>query len=225
MYDTVITHLLEWPSLTIQWLPTIESPSDSDFTRHKLLLGTQTTGEEPNYLMIAKVKLPKHEVIKDTSDFKMVKKDENDKNPNNNSVQIETRILHEGEVNKASYMPQKYNIIATKANNGDVLIFDYTKHPSKPPVNDRVNYQLKLTGHEDLGYGLSWNPKKEGYLLSGSDDNKICIWDINEAKEFGGEMKPKSKFTYHTKPVNDVQWHCFNQNMFGSVSEDMTIGL
>jgi hypothetical protein len=34
-------------------------------------------------------------------------------------------------------MPQSHNIIATKATNGDVCIFDYFKHPSRP-VNDEV---------------------------------------------------------------------------------------
>ena len=191
-------------------------------------MGTQTSGPEPNYLMIAKVKLPKHENIKDTKDFGLVKNKDKDKekekNPSGNSVKVETRILHEGEVNKACYMPQKYNILATKANSGEVLIFDYTMHPSKP-VDEKVNCQLKLTGHEDLGFGLCWNKNKEGHLLSGSDDNLICIWDINEAKEMGGEMAPKNKISFHNKAVNDVKWHAFKPEFFGSVSEDMTIGL
>lgn len=71
LYDTVITHLLEWPSLTVQWLPNVDMPEDSDYTRHRLLLGTQTVGNEPNYIMIAKVKLPKHEELIDTSEFSM----------------------------------------------------------------------------------------------------------------------------------------------------------
>jgi len=29
------------------------------------------------------------------------------------------------------------------------------------------------------GYGLSWNPKNEGHLFSGSYDKKICEWDVN----------------------------------------------
>ncbi len=42
------------------------------------------------------------------------------------------RILHDKEINRARYMPQKPNIIATKCVNGEVQIFDYMKHPAKP---------------------------------------------------------------------------------------------
>jgi histone-binding protein RBBP4 len=35
-----------------------------------------------------------------------------------------------------------------------------------------------LKGHDAEGYGLAWSPTKEGLLLSGSYDNKICLWDL-----------------------------------------------
>ena len=47
-------------------------------------------------------------------------------------IEIEIKINHEGEVNRARYMPQNPCIIATKTPSSDVLVFDYTKHPSKP---------------------------------------------------------------------------------------------
>jgi histone-binding protein RBBP4 len=40
---------------------------------------------------------------------------------------------------------------------------------------------LKLKGHKKEGYGLSWSPHKEGYLASGSDDKRVCLWDIGQA--------------------------------------------
>ena len=50
-------------------------------------------------------------------------------------IEIEIKINHEGEVNRARYMPQNPCIIATKTPTSDVLVFDYTKHPSKPGRN------------------------------------------------------------------------------------------
>lgn len=50
-------------------------------------------------------------------------------------IEIEIKINHEGEVNRARYMPQNPCIIATKTPTSDVLVFDYTKHPSKPGQN------------------------------------------------------------------------------------------
>lgn len=49
-------------------------------------------------------------------------------------IEIEIKIKHEGEVNRARYMPQNPCIIATKTPTSDVLVFDYTKHPSKPGI-------------------------------------------------------------------------------------------
>lgn len=60
-----------------------------------------------------------------------------------------------------------------------LIVFDYTKHPSKPDPSGECHPDLRLRGHQKEGYGLSWNPNLNGYLLSASDDHTICLWDIN----------------------------------------------
>lgn len=57
-------------------------------------------------------------------------------------IEIEIKISHEGEVNRARYMPQNPCIIATKTPTSDVLVFDYTKHPSKPGAGINRNQTL-----------------------------------------------------------------------------------
>ena len=89
------------------------------------------------------------------------------------------RIVHDGEVNRARYMPQNEFVIATKTVSSEVYVFDYSKHPSIPPSNAACNPDLRLRGHNLEGYGLSWSKLKPGHLLSGSDDSQICMWDIN----------------------------------------------
>ena len=42
LYDLVMTHALEWPSLTAQWLPDVTRPDGKDYSIHRLLLGTHT---------------------------------------------------------------------------------------------------------------------------------------------------------------------------------------
>lgn len=58
LYDLVITHALEWPSLTVEWLPDREEPPGKDYSVQKMILGTHTSENEPNYLMLAEVQLP-----------------------------------------------------------------------------------------------------------------------------------------------------------------------
>lgn len=76
-------------------------------------------------------------------------------------------------------MPQNPFIIATKTVSAEVYVFDYSKHPSKPPLDGACTPDLRLRGHSTEGYGLSWSNFKQGHLLSGSDDAQICLWDIN----------------------------------------------
>ena len=67
-------------------------------------------------------------------------------------VQVTQQINHEGEVNRARYMPQNPFLIATKTVNAEVYVFDYTKHPSKPPPNGQCTPDLRLLGHRTEGY-------------------------------------------------------------------------
>ena len=97
-------------------------------------------------------------------------------------ISIDVQINHAGEVNKARYMPQDPKIIATKTKDGEVNIFDYHKHP-KTPINDEVKPDLRLLGHTAEGFGLAWTPLRRGILLSGSDDFRICIWDIEQTNQ------------------------------------------
>ena len=47
-------------------------------------------------------------------------------------------------------MPQNPTIIATKTPTSDVLVFDYTKHPSKPEALG-CQPDLRLRGHQKEG--------------------------------------------------------------------------
>lgn len=56
LYDLVITHALEWPSLTVEWLPDKVEYNERGVSIQKMILGTHTSGNEPNYLMLAEVR-------------------------------------------------------------------------------------------------------------------------------------------------------------------------
>ena len=62
----MITHALEWPSLTAQWLP--EVTQGTDFHTHRLILGTHTSDEQ-NHLIIASVQLPAEDAAIDTTQY------------------------------------------------------------------------------------------------------------------------------------------------------------
>jgi histone-binding protein RBBP4 len=65
-------------------------------------------------------------------------------------IEVEIKMNHDGEVNRARYMPQNPLLIATKSPSSEVYVFDYTKHPSIPTDNV-CKPQLRLRGHTKEG--------------------------------------------------------------------------
>ncbi|XP_073030033.1 WD-40 repeat-containing protein MSI2-like [Primulina eburnea] len=209
LYDLVICHSLEWPSLTVQWLPSLSQSGGGDLSVHKLILGTHTSDDVPNFLMVAHAYLPRDP----TSAIEV--------DPDNSVIpkaEIVQKIQVDGEVNRARCMPQNDAIVASKTNGTEVYVFDCTKQL----LNTRhgcSDPDLRLKGHEKEGYGLSFSPSKEGYLLSGSNDCKICLWDISAMPQ---DKVLEAKYIYegHDNVVEDVSWHSKNENLFGSVGDD-----
>lgn len=216
LYDLVMTHALEWPSLTVQWLPEVHKPVDREVSIHKMLLGTHTSGAEANHLIIAEVALPLPETEIDARKYDDEKGEVGGFGGSLSKIDIKIKITHEGEVNRARAMPQNSFIVATKSPSSTVFVFDYSKHPSMP-IDGQCRPQHRCTGHTKEGYGLSWNTHIEGQLLSGSDDSQICLWDIREA---GPEIVASQIRTGHTSNVEDVDWHKHHAHIFGSVGDD-----
>ncbi len=101
-------------------------------------------------------------------------------------------------------------------------MFDYSKHPSKPPKGG-CNPDLRLRGHKTEGYGLSWSPFNAGHLLSGSDDAQICMWDTFAAGRQHRVLDALQIYTGHTGVVEDVAWHAQHPHLFGSVGDDKAL--
>lgn len=93
-------------------------------------------------------------------------------------VEIAQKIHVDGEVNRARCMLQNPSIVAAKTSSCEVYVFDCTKQPMNHEGGS-CDPDLRLRGHDKEGYGLSWSPFKDGYLLSGSNDCKICLWDVS----------------------------------------------
>ena len=133
-----------------------------DYSTHRLLIGTHTSGADQNYLQIANVQLP-------VSSTELANYDDERGGSLFHGYQadlefggyagldcrisVSQKIVHEGEVNRARYQPQNPDIIATMSVSGDVLIFDRTKHPNSPTSTD-CKPDIRLKGHTSEGYKI-----------------------------------------------------------------------
>ncbi|ORZ24799.1 WD40-repeat-containing domain protein [Lobosporangium transversale] len=220
LYDLVVTHALEWPTLTCQWLPDIERPEGKDYTVQRLLIGTHTSDNDQNYLQIAQVQLPSDSTPIDTRKFDDERGEVGGFGGTECKISVTQRINHEGEVNRARYMPQNPDIIATKTVSGDLFIFDRTRHPSQPAAGGVCSPEIRLKGHTKEGYGLSWNPNLQGHLISASEDTTVCHWDINAATKEKKVLDALRIYRGHTAVVEDVAWHALHDSLFASVGDD-----
>ncbi|KAJ2545153.1 Histone acetyltransferase type B subunit 2 [Coemansia sp. RSA 1933] len=222
LYDLLVTHALEWPSLTAQWFPDIERPEGKDYTLQRLLLGTHTSDNEQNYLQIAQVQVPRDDVSADQHKLNPETGELGGYGGAECKIKIVQRINHDGEINRARYMPQNPDIIATKTvvENGAVFIFDRTRHPSNPSSDGVCRPDIKLVGHTREGYGMSWNTNREGHLLSASEDTTVCLWDIKGVAKEQRALEPLQVFRSHTAIVEDVAWHAMHPDIFASVGDD-----
>lgn len=143
--------------------PFLCSPADKDYTVHRLILGTHTSGGDKNYLQIASVNLPKatssNSSVKDTTNaekqldkYDSTKGEIGEYSDTQPRIKIVQSIIHDGEVNRARYMPQNQDLIATKTAMGQVLVFDRTKHPNQPKEDDdKCRPDITLRGHTKEG--------------------------------------------------------------------------
>jgi histone-binding protein RBBP4 len=235
LYDTVFTNSLAWPSLTVQWCGASVSAEGSETVTHKMILGTHTSGEEPNTLLIAQLLLPKDRktVIEDMAGSsssapvfgeEAMPKEVGGYAGGKSSFQIQAKIIHEGEVNVARHMPQEDLVVATKPASPDVLVFDVTKHPSNPEPGSKCNPQHRCKGHTSEGFGLSWSSLNKGHLISGSNDGLICHWDIT-----GGETTVEALNICveadDAGAVTAVDWHPTHPSLFLSCGDSGAVKL
>ncbi|KAJ2009842.1 retinoblastoma binding protein [Coemansia sp. S85] len=67
---------------------------------------------------------------------------------------------------------------------------------------------------------MAWNGRREGLLLSASEDTTVCMWDIQGVARERQSLQPLTVFAGHTAIVEDVAWHQMHTDIFASVGDD-----
>ena len=205
------------------------SVPDSNYSKHRILIGTHTSHGQNNFLEIASVQLPKppkpdvKDYNEETGEIGGYGGGPGSKNKVDLKLTIIQKISHPQEVNKARYQPQNPNVIATMCTNGRVLIWDRSKHSSAEPEGGKPHPEIELHGHEREGYGLSWSPHLPGRLATASEDKTVRLWDITRADKSHRSLQEECKYTHHSAIVNDVQYHPLHSALLGTVSDDLTM--
>ncbi|KAG7810850.1 hypothetical protein KL921_002478 [Ogataea angusta] len=251
LYDYIQTTSLLWPSLTVQWFPDLEDIADTDYQQHRLLLGSHSSGFskcESLNLYGLKTLRQSAKLVDIATDYDPIKNEfiakRNDWHAT--KMSLVQKIPHRGEINRARYMPQNPDLIATITNKGHLYMFDRTKKPNnftEDEIDDSDDFSdIKLEFHQCEGWGLDWNRYKEGELASGSSDGTIALWDVTKFKKNTPDRKsapttatgleiqkrkyktstlrPTKTAAAHDYGVNCLEYLYFHQNLIGTVGDD-----
>ncbi|CAN6621073.1 histone acetyltransferase type B subunit 2 [Trichomonascus vanleenenianus] len=218
LYDSFVSAGIPWPSLTVQWMPDVESTGS--FTKQRLLLGTQTNGGGDELLRIAEFKRERSKQL-DVSRYDPEREEIGGYVASGTKIEISHKINHiPGEINRARYMPGNCDLIATMCSDSNVYVFDRTKYPLDYAKTFKSD--IALCYHSSEGFGLSWNPLRNGILATGASDSAIALWDITKCQK-DQPLKPYEVIKTHEGGVNELEWSGFDENQLISVSDDMTV--
>ncbi|ETO18183.1 chromatin assembly factor 1 subunit-like protein [Reticulomyxa filosa] len=208
LYDLILSTALEWPSLTCQWFPDKENVKDEtmDYSRQRLLLGTNTSDMDTNELLICEVRIP----TPDPKTLQTKYEESGDVYGGFGSgagkVEIIQKIVHNGEINRARYMWQNPDIIATKTKCYIYYVL-FIVNLSRKDIYIYTHmciYMYMQTVGDVYIFDRSKHPNKP-------DDLSIC--------------KPQAILSGHSKEGYGLCWSPVNEGLLLSSSDDGSICL
>jgi histone-binding protein RBBP4 len=201
----------------------------------RVLLGTNTSGKARDELIIARIISPKTLTAEDkqggrtAEDFNQAWEKHHDDageiggygtGVKAKSFDIQQRIVHDGEVNKARLQPSdRTTLIATTGVAGQVAIFDWTKHPNLP-TSDEARPDMLLIGHESEGWGLNWDPFEDSRLVTASTDQTVRVWDLEKYQSSSKEIEAIRVLQHHNASANDAEFNPLSKNIIATVGDD-----
>ncbi|OBS81282.1 hypothetical protein A6R68_20501, partial [Neotoma lepida] len=219
LYDLVMTHALQWPSLTVQWLPEVTKPEGKDYALHWLVLGTHTSDEQ-NHLVVARVHIPNDDAQFDASHC--------DSDKGAVVEDVAWHLLHESLFGSVAD-DQKLMIWDTRSNTTSKpshLVDAHTAEVNCLSFNPYSEFIL-ATGSADKVSWVHWSPHNETILASSGTDRRLNVWDLSkigeeQSAEDAEDGPPELLFIHggHTAKISDFSWNPNEPWVICSVSED-----
>ncbi|PWZ56571.1 hypothetical protein Zm00014a_031834 [Zea mays] len=196
LYDLVITHALEWPSLTVQWLPDRTEPPGKDHSVQKMILGTHTSDNEPNYLMLAQVQLPLDDAEADARHY-------DDDHADIGGFGAASGKHHDGVVEDVAWHLRHEYLFGSVGDDYHLLIWDLRSPAPTKPVQSVVAHQGEVNC-------LAFHPFNEWVVATGSTDKTVKLFDLRKIDT------SLHTFDCHKEEVFQVGWSPKNETILAS---------
>eukprot|EP00796_Vickermania_ingenoplastis_P004346 gene4346-3160_t len=208
LYQQLFFIDLVWESPCVQLMP-YATAKDGVLTQ-TILCGTRTGGQEQNYLQMLGAALPLSAAPLEGSIVNDVTREVGGYGyaPHQCGLKVERRLLHDGDVLAARYMPANPLLLGSCSSNGNTYVFDWSrvslnKYPNDPPrpraplppneltenptEEERSAYQKKMralnaAAAEQERWDKRSGPGQHTLTLKGNSGTPYCM-DWSTARE------------------------------------------
>jgi len=208
LYDFVMTHSLEWPSLTCQWIPKVKHIGgcgrDVTAVEHSALLGTHTAAGEQNYLMLASVNLPKGDASIDNRIA-------------DDGVDCEKKDETDTPLTTANYDEEKNELGG----------FGSASTGSSSAAIGKIDIRMKIK-HDGEVNCAKYMPQNHFIVASRGPKPEIYVWDLTKHSSFPDEASdpcPQGVCVAHEKEGYGLCWSPHKEGMLLTGSFDSTVCL
>eukprot|EP00927_Polykrikos_kofoidii_P006946 TRINITY_DN12826_c0_g1_i1.p1 TRINITY_DN12826_c0_g1~~TRINITY_DN12826_c0_g1_i1.p1 ORF type:complete len:497 (+),score=111.82 TRINITY_DN12826_c0_g1_i1:109-1491(+) len=220
LYDLFLSCSLEWPALSVAWLPDV--PGESA----RLALGFQTDGSAPHEVIVVELDCDVEERLVEANPWRSWNCDAIGDvegfgcSVPSGGVPLRTvaRLQHPTEVNRVVPCPHEAHLIATKAASGAVLLYDYKKEVGHVGGGSSPELTLSAPGDESDGFALTWSRLQRNTLASGGNDGRLCIWDVDAARSSSAGA-PLHCLKAHTGALCDLSFSSFAPGLLATVGD------
>lgn len=190
LYDLIVTHPLEWPSLTVQWLPDRTIPEGKDYSIQRLILGTHTSGDEPNELLIAEVRLPHEDAEIDARKFD---KDEDDVDDDDDVIDDDNRSHRNSNGKQAS---------SSSSSSAEIEEGTYGQRSAKVTIIQRITHPTEV-------HRARYNLHNPNIIATKTATSDVLVFDRSKHPSTPDDKKsrPDLTLTGHTSEGYGLAWN------------------
>eukprot|EP00918_Siedleckia_nematoides_P076811 GHVU01167863.1.p2 GENE.GHVU01167863.1~~GHVU01167863.1.p2 ORF type:complete len:268 (-),score=65.00 GHVU01167863.1:330-1133(-) len=189
LYDYVASYTTEWPALAVLWLPGLYPRGDAGklAAAQQCVFTTHTAGGEQNYLNVVELLLPTTPLTAHQRKYSPGDDYEGFQFPPSvpplSSFEYTLSLPVPYEINRAAAMPQRPGeIVAALDCDGGVSIVSLRQQSKENEVVGAESKPNYFKAHVGEGWGVAWNPCREGLLATVGDDRKLAVWDVNASR-------------------------------------------
>jgi histone-binding protein RBBP4 len=245
LYSVCHTQMLEWPALSLEWLPDRRDGRFTDFSLHHVAVGTQALPGSLNYAAVVEAAVPV-----DMDELADYLRGEDGVHMTSGAAYIDvkghTRVSQllpvDGIVQKMRSMPQSTDVMAISTSASPIInvhrLDDRPKF-SAEPADSVAN--VKLKGLKTSGFALDWSATTAGLVAGGADDGGFVLWDIagaiedlydeDTARAAGGTVRfeaaipPLTRMEGHRDVIHDLGFHRTHANVVATCCQDGDVGI